>query len=131
MKGRYALNLLRQTWTTRDRLLARRFPARKATLLPSVWVEELMAKRFGALIICQPCAWKYGDGITRWGYVRHPDMKVQGNPCDFCKQVYDVTPLWFKEEHRYPTRQEHADQSERYGIRGAPHLYDRRAACTR
>jgi len=128
IKGHHPLNIFRRRWTTRDRLFARAFPRRKATLLPSVWVEELMAKRFGALMICQPCAWRYGDGMARWGYAKHPDMTVQGNACDFCKQVYDRMPLWFREEHGYPTRQQHADESRRYGIVGAPHLYDRRRA---
>lgn len=126
-KGHHPLNLFPRPWTLKDRLAASIFPRRKATVLPSVWVEELMAKRFGALMICQPCEWKYRDGIRRWGYAKHPDMKAAGNACDFCKQVRDWLPLWMKEEHRYPTRQDHYDQSQRYGINTAqPHLFDRR-----
>lgn len=102
------LNLIpRHDWKPRD--LLPQFPRRATTLLPSVWVEELMAKRFGALIICGPCSWKYADGIKRWCYVRHPDMKVQGNACDFCTKVPPgQTPLWFKEERQYPTQQDYA-----------------------
>lgn len=125
MAGRLTI-LIKRKWTRAQRLSAWRFPQRKATIPPAAWVEELMAKRFGCLMICQRCAWKYGDGIRRWGYQRHADMKAAGNACDFCKQVADMLPLWFKEEHPYPTRQQHYDESERAGILGAPHLYDSR-----
>lgn len=120
----YATNIFPRKWTWKDRL--RLFPQRKATVMPSAWVEELMAKRFGALIICGPCGIKYRDGIRRWGYFAHENMKAQGNACDFCKRVdpYPV-PIWLKEEHRYPTATEHAEQSRRFGVAGAPHLYDR------
>jgi len=102
--------LIPKKWTIRDLLDAIRFPRRKATLLPSVWVDELMQKRFGTLIICRACARKYQDGIRRWGYVRHPDMKAR-NLCDFCQCMEPhPTALWFKEEHRYPTREFHERQ---------------------
>lgn len=111
-KGHYALNLCRRAWQRTDELLAQRFPARSPTIPPASWVDELMAKRFGALIVCGRCRVKYVDGLRRWGYVRHPDMKTQGNACDFCKTVdpYPV-PLWLKEEHQYPSASEHARQS--------------------
>lgn len=123
-------------WSVWDRLKARRFPRRKATFPLAARLGELMEQRFGALIICGACAVKYGDALRRFAYVRHPDMKVQGNLCDGCETVAPgQTPLWFKEEHRYPTTQEHAIQAARFGVRGAPHLYDatrRRAfACSR
>lgn len=105
--------LVPQSWSVVDKLLARRFRGRKATVLPAPWVEELMAKRFGCLMICGPCAVKYRDGISRWGYARHADMKVQGNACDFCKQAQPMMPLYFKEEHRYPTQADYAHQAER------------------
>lgn len=105
--------LVPQRWTIRDLLDAIRFPRRKATLLPSVWVDELMQKRFGTLIICRACARKYQEGIRRWAYVRHPDMKAR-NLCDFCQHLEPhPTSLWFKEEHRYPTREFHEQQAAR------------------
>lgn len=129
MKGRWALNFIPQRWTLRDKIFAQRAPRRKATLLPAPWVEELMAKRFGALIVCDGCAFKYRDGLGRFGYARHPDMKARGNACDFCKQVQSYpAALWLPEEHRYPTATEHAEQSRHFGIAGAPHLYDARRA---
>lgn len=131
----HPLILIPRTWRTVDRLLARRFPRRRATVPPASWLGELMEKRFGALILCAGCALKYGDAIRRLAYARHPDMKATGNACDACKRMHtEPLALWFKEEHRYPTAQEHADQSRRFGIAGAPHLYDARrrvAACTR
>lgn len=120
----HPLNIFPRTWSVRDRLA--RFPRRKATLLPAVWVDELMQQRFGCLMVCGTCAWKYREGLARHAYARHPDMKASGNACDFCKQVYDSMALWFAEEHRYPTRQQYADEQARAGIRGAPHLYDSR-----
>ena len=105
--------LIPKRWTIRDLLDAIRFPRRKTTLLPSVWVDELMQKRFGTLIICRACARKYQDGIRRWAYVRHPDMKAR-NLCDFCQQMeLYPTSLWFKEEHQYPTREFHERQVSR------------------
>lgn len=105
MKGRYGLNIFRRPWSFTDRLMAMKFAPRKATIPAASWVEELMAKRFGALIVCTACIRKYRDGLTRWAYVRHPDMKVQGNACDFCRGVesYPIA-LWFKEEHQYPSQ---------------------------
>ena len=126
-KGQHALNLFRRPWNRADRMLSMKFPRRTATIPPASWVEELMAKRFGALMICGACAVKYRDGISRWAYVRHPDMKAQGNACDFCKTVYDVLPLWMKEEHQYPTRQQHHEDSLRSGVNSpTPHVFDRR-----
>lgn len=101
--------LVLKRWTTRDLLEAVRFPRRKATVLPAPWVEELMAKRFGALIVCPGCAVKYRAGLRRWAYVAHPDMKTQGNSCDFCQGIPpQPIPLWFKEEHQYPTQADYA-----------------------
>ena len=111
VKGHHALNLLRRSWTRRDRILSLRFPARNATIAPASWVEELMAKRFGALIVCRGCTGKYRDGLRRWGYLAHADMKTQGNRCDFCKGVDAApVPIWLTEEHRYPTQAELARQ---------------------
>ena len=109
MKGRYGLNLFRRTWSFTDRLMAMRFAPRKANIPAASWVEELMAKRFGALIVCSGCARKYLDGLRRWGYTRHPDMKAQGNACDFCRGVEPYPmPLWMAEEHRYPSQADYA-----------------------
>lgn len=121
----HALNLFPRAWRAIDRIP--RFPRRAPTVPPASWLGELMEQRFGALILDAHCAWKYRDATRRLGYVRHPDMKVQGNACDACKRVpTEPVALWFKEEHRYPTQQEHADQSARAGIRSAPHAYDTR-----
>jgi len=129
----HPLNLIPRRWRPRDMLP--RFPRRAPTVPAASWLGELMEKRFGALILCGPCVVKYGDAIRRFAYVRHPDMKVQGNACDACKQVPPgQIALWFKEEHRYPTQQDYADQSARAGIRSAPHAYDgqrRVLACSR
>lgn len=129
----HALNLVPRVWRAIDRIP--RFPRRAPTVPPASWLGELMEKRFGALILDAHCAWKYHDAIRRLGYVRHPDMKVQGNACDACKRVSsEPVPLYFKEEHRYPTQQQHADESARFGIRSAPQSYDGRrrvAACFR
>ena len=117
--------LVARTWSVVDKLLAKKMPRRRATFPLAARLGELMERRFGALIICGSCAVKYGDALRRWAYVRHPDMKVQGNLCDGCEQVSPgQTPLWFKEERRYPTQTDYARQSARFGVRGAPHLYD-------
>ena len=125
----HPLNLLPRRWRPFDAIP--RFPRRAPTVPPASWLGELMEKRFGALILDAHCAWKYRDAIRRLGYVRHPDMKVQNNACDACKRVpSEPTPLYFKEERRYPTQQQYADESAQFGIRSAPHAYDarRRAA---
>ena len=120
----HALNLIPRVWRAIDRIP--RFPRRRTPNFSAVSkVEELMQKRFGGLAVCGGCAWKYSDALRRWGYRRHPDIKFQGNACDFCERVFASLALWPKEEHPYPTRQEFADQSARFGIRGAPHAYDR------
>lgn len=128
----HPLILVPRRWRAFDRIP--RFPRRAPTVPPASWLGELMQKRFGALILCASCALRYRDAIQRLAYVRHPDMKVQGNACDACKRVHtEPLPLWFCEEHRYPTQQEHAERSARFGIRSAPHLYDHRgrvAPCT-
>ena len=126
--------LVPKIWRAVDRL--RRFPRRRTPNFSAVSkVDELMQKRFGGLAICAGCAWRYRDAIRRWGYYRHPDIKFTGNVCDFCERMFDELPLWPKEEHPYPTRQQHATASARFGVRGAPHLYDvrerRAAACIR
>lgn len=119
----HALNLFPRAWRAIDRIP--RFPRRAPTVPPASWLGELMEQRFGALILDAHCAWKYRDAIRRLGYVRHPDMKAQGNACDACKRVpTEPVPLYFKEEHRYPTQTEFAEQSARAGIRSAPHAYD-------
>ena len=97
------LNLVRRHWSLKDRLLALRFPHRKATIPPASWVDELLSRRFGAAIICPGCAWKYRDGLRRLGYVPHPDHKAQGNACDFCRTIPPhPVPIWQPEERRYP-----------------------------
>ncbi len=104
--------LVLRRWTIRDLLDAIRFPRRKTTVLPAVWVEELMVKRFGTLLVCASCVTKYRDGLRRWGYAAHPDMKAQGNACDFCQGIPShPVPLWFKEEHRYPTTADYAREA--------------------
>jgi hypothetical protein len=129
----HPLILVPRPWSAMDTL--RRFGRRKATIPAASWLGELMEQRFGALILCGPCVVKYGDALRRFAYVRHPDMKVQGNVCDACKTVPPgPIALWFKEEHRPPTQNEYAAQSARAGIRSAPHAYDatrRRFACSR
>lgn len=121
----HPLTLIPRVWRAIDRIP--RFPRRAPTVPPASWLGELMEQRFGALILDAHCAWKYRDALTRLGYVRHHDMKVQGNACDACKRVAtEPVPLWFKEEHRYPTQTEYVAQSDRVGIRGAPHVYDAR-----
>ncbi len=131
----HPLILVPRPWTAWDRLKARAMPRRRATFPLAARLGELMEKRFGALIICGSCAVKYGDALRRFAYVRHPDMKVQGNACDGCERVPPgQTPLWFREEHQYPTQQQYADESARFGIRSAPHAYDGRrrvAVCSR
>lgn len=130
----HPLNIVRREWTIRDRLLARLFPRRTVNFGKVSKADELMQKRFGGLFICGVCAVRYRDGIRRWGYARHPDMSVKGNACDFCETVYGWLPIWSPEERQYPTRQQHADESARAGIRSAPHAYDGRRrviACTR
>jgi len=114
-----------------DKLRALCFPRRTVHFSTVSKVDELMQKRFGGLAVCGGCARKYRGALSRWGYYRHPDITFQGNACDFCKQVQDSAPLWMKEEHRYPTRQDYWEQSQRFGIQGPPHLYDRRIACSR
>lgn len=117
----------RAHWRSIDKLLALRFPRRKATVPAASWLGELMEQRFGALILCPGCAFRYADALRRFAYVRHPDMKARGNACDACKRVPPgPVALWFKEEHRPPTQQEYADRSARTGLRSAPHAYDSR-----
>ena len=123
----HAQILVPKVWSALDRLA--RFPRRSPTVPAASWLGELMEKRFGALILDDGCAWRYRDAIRRLGYVRHPNMKAQGNACDACKQVPSMaTPLFFKEERRPPTATQYAEQSARAGIRSAPHAYDRRVA---
>ena len=132
MKGRWALNLFPQRWSGRDLLKSRLFPRRASTIPPASWAGELMEKRFRALFVCGSCAVKYREGLRRWAYVRNADKVAQGNACDFCHAVSAYTPIWYTEEQRPPTLQHLADESRRYGIAGAPHLYDnRRLAWTR
>ena len=116
----------RTWWSPMDKLRALVFPRRAPTVPPASWLGELMEKRFGCVFICERCKWRYGDAIQRLGYVRHPDNKAQGQLCDACKTYVPLLAIWNKEEHRYPTAQEHAEQSRRFGIAGPPHLYDRR-----
>ena len=68
-------------------------------------------------MICNPCSVKYRDGIQRWGYARHPDMKASGNACDFCKKAVPIMALYFKEEHPYPDQQQYAREKEKW-LRG-------------
>lgn len=77
--------------------------------LPASRVDDLFALRHNAVIICATCALKYREGIRRHAYVRHADMKVKGNACDFCREVKtEPIAIWFKEEahRRYPTLNE-------------------------
>lgn len=108
MKGRHALNLVPQRWTLWDRLQSLAYTWKPSTL-PAVRVDELFSLRHHAVFICAHCALRYRDGIRRHAYVRHPDMKVQGNPCDFCREVKSQPiPIWFREESvgNYPTLNE-------------------------
>ena len=105
MKGRWALNLFPQKWSLRDRLASLKFRWTPG-VAPACRVDELMSLRHNAILVCASCALKYRDGMRRYGYARHPDMKVQGNACDFCHQVpTHPIPIYFKEEAlgRYPT----------------------------
>ena len=105
MKGRYALNLVPQTWSLVDRLKAMAYRW-TPSVAPAVRVDELMSLRHNAILVCAICALKYRDGLRRYAYARHPDMKTKGNPCDFCRQIHThPIPIYFKEEAigRYPT----------------------------
>lgn len=104
--------LLPRAWSRANRVLALRFPRRKAALPPASWVGELMEQRFACLMICQPCTWKYGDALRRFGYAQHPEMKAAGVPCDFCKHTYDLVPMFFAEEKRAALSSTRAEQSE-------------------
>ena len=103
--------IVTRSWSLIDKVLAQRAPRRKATLLPAPWVGELMQKRFGCLMVCQPCTWKYGDAIKRFGYAKHPEMKATGAPCDFCKTPYDQLPMFFAEEKRAALTTTRAEQA--------------------
>lgn len=108
--------LVARSWSIVDKVLAQRAPRRRATMLPAPWVDELMSKRFGCLMICSGCETKYRDALRRHGYARHPEMKGAGNACDFCKDVFDQIPLFFAEEKRAAlssTRAESAALSRR------------------
>lgn len=102
--------LVARTWRTVDKVLAARAPRRKAHMLPAPWVDELMGKRFGCLMICGGCAWKYGDALRRHGYARHGEMKAAGAACDFCKASFGQLPLFFAEEKRAALSTTRAEQ---------------------
>lgn len=88
----------RTNWTTKDILASIRHLGRKATQMPAPYVEELMAQRFGCILICPACAWKYADGIKRYGYRAVPHVTAKGGACDFCKTVNVITQAWSAEE---------------------------------
>ena len=88
----------RTDWSFRQILESFRHPGRKATKLPVPYVEELMEKRFGCLLICPTCARKYADGIKRYGYRAVPHVTAKGGACDFCKTVNVITQAWSAEE---------------------------------
>lgn len=93
--------LVPKVWRRVDHLLAQKFPRRRATVAGAVWLDELLAKRFGAAIVCQPCWWKgAGAALARFGYAKHPDIKSQGGRCDVCQQTYSLLPIWIAEEKR-------------------------------
>lgn len=89
-----------RAWRTIDKVKSQLFPRRKATIPPAAWIGELMERRMGAVILCQPCIWKYGDWIKRLGYAKHPDIRSKGGRCDGCKQSYDLLPVLIAEEKR-------------------------------
>lgn len=84
-------------WSVKAILHGRRHPGRKPGTLPAPWVDELFQKRFGCILSCQPCAWKYGDAFGRHGYRRDPEF-VGIARCDFCKTEDRTLWLYFAEE---------------------------------
>ena len=92
--------LVPKVWRTVDKVLARQWPRRPATVPPAAWLSELMERRMGAIMVCSACVWRYGDWIARLGYAKHPDIRSKGGRCDGCKASYDVLPIWIAEEKR-------------------------------
>jgi hypothetical protein len=98
-------NIFRRPWGIRDLLDSIRFPRRRS-LLPAIWVDELMQKRFGTLLVCSTCEVKYREGLNRWAYAPHANMRgTQDTGCDFCHKDVNMR-MWHKEEHRYRTADE-------------------------
>jgi hypothetical protein len=113
--------IVARSWRLIDQVLAQRAPRRKATLLPAPWVGELMQQRFGCLMVCGSCEWRYRDALRRFAYVRHPEMKATGVACDFCKQAFEQLPMFFAEEKRGAMTTTRAEEARlRQGSAGLP-----------
>lgn len=69
----------RGRWSPREVLETLRFKPKRIAV---PWVDELLNKRFGCVIVCQPCAWKYGDALKRHSYRRDPEFLAEAR-CDF------------------------------------------------
>lgn len=90
--------LVPQQWSFRHILESFRHPGRATGKLPAPYVDELMSRRFGCVLICPSCEWKYREGVKRHGYRRVPDVHAKGGACDFCKTQGVLTQAWSAEE---------------------------------
>lgn len=113
--------LVPRVWRTVDKVLATTFPRRRTLTPGPAWLDELLTKRFGAAIVCQPCWWRgAGAALSRWGYAKHPDLKSQGGRCDVCQQTYPLLPIWIAEEKRGHAEVTRAQLDHEHARRLAP-----------
>lgn len=114
LRSPYATNIFRRRWTLRDLLESVRHPGRRPGTLAAPWVDDtLVQKRFGCILTCQPCYWKYGDAFRRHGYRRDHEFQALAR-CDFCKAEDRQLWIFFAEEKFRHLRSTQEDRNQEF-----------------
>lgn len=78
--------LIPRSWSPREILNTYRHvgrPRSNARQTPVTWMDDALERRFGGIMLCQPCQWQWGDELTRRHYRRDPEF-VAMSRCDKC-----------------------------------------------
>lgn len=100
-----------KAWSTMERVLQHLHQGRNPRKVPSSYVDELVSQRFGCILVCQTCAFRYKRDLMKHDYRIDPEFLAQAR-CDFCKD--EANNLWmFYAEEKFPRLRETREQRNR------------------